>query len=339
MSLYCARSHTTIRLAGLRWSIRAQLARRGGHNARPRIAPGSTDGYIQALRVANDGDLENPIAMATQWKTKAGAPVAAGIGRPRNPSIGKHPEDSADPDSTDLEKEMGELMYASKQWAYYYNKSTGVNWENAGRLAPEQRKVKDWMGARSSPISNTMGVHILNDVVGKNDAPNSSIVVETPTRIPQKGSPREKALADEDLVDMVSHSAGRSLISEMQRGGGGGPVGAASGKRSPSADCNSAPPITGAPYYWILMPDGGWGLLNERKRPGALYYNVSAELLSVTMGEKGLRSRAGIFFTASWIRKEEIRVARIAAAQVQPHTSIPRAAYPKSCARCAELWT
>ena len=49
----CGKLHQNMKLQGLHWLILAQLARRGGHVSRPRIAVEAIDGYAQALREAN----------------------------------------------------------------------------------------------------------------------------------------------------------------------------------------------------------------------------------------------------------------------------------------------
>ena len=143
-----------------------------GRNARPRIAPGNIGGYIQAWRAANVTEPAKTSAVkATQWDMEERNPGTEGGGRLLNPAIGKHPTDFAHKDLADLEIAMGGFLDDSDRWVYDYDASKGVNWENAERLAPGRRQVQEWRGAQSFPISTTMGVHILNDLVGKNGAP------------------------------------------------------------------------------------------------------------------------------------------------------------------------
>ena len=119
---------------------------------------------------------------------KEGNLATEGDGRCLYPAIGRHPTDFIDTELDGLEKELGEFRYASDRWVYDYDTSKGINWENVDILTLEQREVKDWRDALSFPINETMGAHILNDLAGKQGAPNSAIVVETPERLSQQGS-------------------------------------------------------------------------------------------------------------------------------------------------------
>ena len=65
----CALPHSTIRVAGLRWLIQAQLARSVGHVSRPSIAPGSIDGNIQSHREAHVFEPEKH-PNGAQWQVR-----------------------------------------------------------------------------------------------------------------------------------------------------------------------------------------------------------------------------------------------------------------------------
>jgi hypothetical protein len=48
----CSRSHSTLKKEGLHWSIRAQLARRGGHKDYPKLSEQTATERIVSMRAA-----------------------------------------------------------------------------------------------------------------------------------------------------------------------------------------------------------------------------------------------------------------------------------------------
>ena len=211
--------HVAIRVDGLHFAILSQLAPRVGHVPRPRIPHGRFGGYIQSLREQIDAKpVRLPNWRAPRCEVKDSAVMTEWGGRFLNSAIGQAPTDFAETDLTELGLEMGEVLYASDNWAYGYGPNGPVNWDRVRHLSDELKVAQDWRGGQSPPSRKNLGVRVLNDLKGRGDAPYMQGVLETIDRVTESGSSRDKKLAEEARAGTQSHAAGRCLSSEVQRG-------------------------------------------------------------------------------------------------------------------------
>ena len=193
----CKKLHQTMKIQGLHWLILALLARRGGHVSRTRIPPESVDGYIQALREANN-KLEN-CHNKVAWRPKS-ALANAGEARPLNPAIGNPPDEIVEVDLAELERDLENVFYADDNWIFD-NPAASVDWAKADNLTATQRRVQNWRGASTIPVHGSLETHVLNDLLAVGEPFEEKTARETLKKLATHGCEREKRLSEQALIE------------------------------------------------------------------------------------------------------------------------------------------
>ena len=106
----------------------------------------------------------------SSWEVRDDKEVRGGDGRSPNPDIGYHPTDFTDTAQKAIDKEAGEVLYASDNWVYGCDsRPSRVNWEMVPRLTPEQKRVRDFWDYRAFTVHEMMEVRRGNDLLITNE--------------------------------------------------------------------------------------------------------------------------------------------------------------------------
>ena len=229
----CMFPHSVMPAKNSPWLIRAQLAKRGGHRAHARIAPGAVPGYIDAIRetrIPKGGDVPAPAQKIWKPKQPTKKPAPADWQRDGtiyivvNPAVGPVPSDFSNIGFASLEGDTGQLVDGPDEWTSVKEDAFAIPWRDRSALSDRQAALESWRD-RHRPI---LQVNIEPWVMVYMDQSTKEfpmgVLKQSLAELSKKGSSKQRILPAYALVSLTQtkdgeHRATQSYWGLVQRRG------------------------------------------------------------------------------------------------------------------------